>query len=70
VIEYYTKFQETFNINYIIQKFRLIRAKVISQEGNSPDRKIRYLKITKSEDLIKIHYLGDRLGSSHSLKKE
>ena len=70
MIEYYTIFQETFNINYYIQKFRLMRAKVLSQEGNSPDRKIRRLKITKSEDLIRIRYLGDRLGSSHSLKKE
>jgi len=43
---------------------------VISQKGNSPDHEIRYLIISKSEDLKGINYLGDRLGSSHSLKKE
>ena len=36
---------------------------MISQEGNSPDRKIRHLRITKSEDLIRIHHFGvERFG--------
>ena len=51
-------------------RFRHIRAKVICQEGNSPDCKIRYLIIVKSKDGIEVTYLRDRLGSSHSLKKE
>ena len=70
MIENSTISQETFNVEYYIQKFRHIRAKVICQKGNSPDHEIRYLITIKSEDFKKVNYLGDRLGSSHSLKKE
>jgi len=49
---------------------RLNRAKVISQEGNSPDRILRCLMISNLKDGVLVCYLGDRLGSSHSLKKE
>jgi hypothetical protein len=70
LIYYYTTFAETFNVDHCILEFRHIRAKVICQEGNSPDRWIRYLIIVKSKGLNIRSYLGDRLGSSHSLKKE
>jgi len=70
VIEYSTIFRETNNVTKTIHIFRRIRAKVIRQEGNSPDRQIRRLIIVKYKGLIMVNYLGDRLGSSHSLKKE
>jgi len=50
--------------------FRRIRAKVVCQKGNSPDHQIRHLIVVKWKGLNVVNYLGDRLGSSHSLKKE
>jgi len=49
---------------------RRIRAKVIRQKGNSPDRKLRCLMTFNLKEVILTCYPGDRLGSSHSLKKE
>jgi len=46
------------------------RAKVIRQEGNSPDRVLRCLMTCNLKEVILICNPGDRLGSSHSLKKE
>lgn len=62
-------FFEAINVNFYIHQFRHNRAKVICREGNSPDWKLRYLIIVKSKEKKLIYYLGDRLGSSHSLKK-
>jgi len=49
---------------------RRIRAKVICQEGNSPDRKVRCLMTFNFKEVSLACHPGDRLGSSHSLKKE
>jgi len=49
---------------------RPIRAKVIGREGNSPDHVLRCLMILNLKEVNLTCYLGDRLGSSHSLKKE
>ena len=62
-------FLEARNINFLIHQFRRNRAKVVRQEGNSPDWKLRYLIIVKSKEEKLKYYLEDRLGSSHSLKK-
>jgi len=70
VIESLTKFLETNNTIIIIQIFRRNRAKVIRQEGNSPDRMIRCPIIVKLKEFSTITDLRGRLGSSHSLKKE
>jgi hypothetical protein len=43
---------------------------VIRQKGNSPDHALRCLIIFNTKEVNLIRYLGDRLGSSHSLKKE
>jgi len=40
------------------------------QEGNSPDRELRCLMTSNLKEVNLTRYLGDRLGSSHSLKKE
>ena len=65
-------FSETLNTtNLNIESLvRRIRAKVICQEGNSPDRNVRCLITFNLKEVSLTHYLGDRLGSSHSLKKE
>jgi hypothetical protein len=68
-VEYCETFLETVNTSIAMALNRRNRAKVIRQEGNSPDRILRCLIIFKLKELILICYPGDRLGSSHSLKK-
>jgi len=63
-------FLETLNVANQISLVRRNRAKVIRQEGNSPDRAIRCLIGFNLKEVSLARYLGDRLGSSHSLKKE
>jgi len=63
-------FLETLNIDQQNFLVRRVRAKVIRQEGNSPDQTLRCLMTFNLKEVNLIRYLGDRLGSSHSLKKE
>jgi len=64
-----TLFLETHNVDYLIHIYRPNRAKVIGREGNSPDRKLRYLIVMKLKvGKLKRRSRG-RLGSSHPLKK-
>jgi len=45
-----------------------ISAKVYSQEGNSPDWKIKYLIVINYQEK-KLKFLKGKLGSSYPLKK-
>lgn len=70
-IEHWVTFLETVNVTILGMSLdRRNRAKVIRQEGNSPDRVLRCLITFNLKEVILACYPGDRLGSSHSLKKE
>jgi hypothetical protein len=65
-----TEFNETSNTNFFNYYRQTLGAKVQSQEVNSPDRLLRCSMTFNLKDAILVCYPGDRLGSSHSLKKE